>query len=348
MHIVDLFSGCGGLSCGAKLAGLDTSVGIEADAAAAASFAANNPNATIIQQLVEDVDPTTLKLPKGELIICGGPPCQGFSSSNQRNRNPTNPRNHLYSEMLRFADALRPKAFVFENVFGIIEGEKREVLNTLIAELRRRFSTVDWAVLNSAQYGVPQVRRRVFVVARRGRKSIRWPAVASGASVMVRDALDDLPILENGADIDIMAYRTAPVSRYSERLRGELGESTGHTVTRNADHIVDRYRHIPQGGNWRDIPDRFMTTYANKERCHTGIYRRLCLSAPSVVIGNFRKNMLIHPTQHRGLSIREAARLQSFPDTFVFCGSIGKRQQQVGNAVPPQLAAEVLSCLVNI
>jgi DNA (cytosine-5)-methyltransferase 1 len=347
MHVVDLFSGCGGLAFGAKAAGLRTVLGIEADQAAAESFAVNFPNAVTLASKIQEIEPTSLALPKGDLILCGGPPCQGFSTSNQRNRDANSPRNQLYTEMLRFSDALSPKCFVFENVLGITEGKKREVINQLLDELKRRFVTVDWAVLNAAQFGVPQLRRRVFVIARTSRRPFKWPHPQSDL-IAVSDAIKDLPVLRNGAQRDVRSYPKEPTNDYARKMRGCLIISTGHSVTRNDDWIVSRYKHIPKGGNWRDIPDELMTSYADKSRCHTGIYRRLSWSTPSIVIGNFRKNMLIHPTQNRGLSIREAARLQSFPDSFIFCGSIGKRQQQVGNAVPPRLAAAVFKAVTDV
>jgi DNA (cytosine-5)-methyltransferase 1 len=116
----------------------------------------------------------------------------------------------------------------------------------------------------------------------------------------------------------------------------------GNLVTRSATLIVERYRHIGRGHNWEAIPKRLLKNYKDVTRCHTGIYHRLDWNLPSKVLGNFRKNMLIHPSQHRGLSVREAARLQSFPDWYEFVGSIGFQQQQVADAVPPLLATFVI------
>jgi DNA (cytosine-5)-methyltransferase 1 len=126
------------------------------------------------------------------------------------------------------------------------------------------------------------------------------------------------------------------------------GDVQGNLVTRSADVIIERYRHIGNGGNWEDIPSELMTNYQDASRCHTGIYHRLEWDTPSKVIGNFRKNMLIHPQQHRGLSVREAARLQSFPDHYEFLNSIGFQQQQVADAVPPLLAEAVAESILQV
>ena len=157
----------------------------------------------------------------------------------------------------------------------------------------------------------------------------------------VSDALHDLPDLANGAAIPSIRYRSIPLSEYSRRLRGNCQMCTNNFVTRNARYVIDRYKHIPPGGNWRYIPDHLMTNYTDRTRCHDGIYHRLTWNSPSTVIGNYRKNMLIHPSADRGLSVREAARIQSFPDSYIFTGSIGFQQQQVANAVPPMLAQAV-------
>ena len=155
-----------------------------------------------------------------------------------------------------------------------------------------------------------------------------------------------MPELSNGASVSSLPYRIAAKSKYAQALRGGLSKSSNHLVTKNAEYIIKRYAHIPQGGNWEDIPVRLMKNYEDRLRCHTGIYHRLTANEPSIVIGNYRKNMLIHPFEDRGLSVREAARIQSFPDSYEFKGSIGFQQQQVGNAVPPKLAQAVFEAVL--
>ena len=160
----------------------------------------------------------------------------------------------------------------------------------------------------------------------------------------VRDAIGDLPRLENGANVDEVRYGKVweGTSRYAKTLRPiELEAVTGNEVSRNSARVIDRYGYIGMGENWSAIPGHLMENYRNRSLCHTGIYYRLCWDEQAKVIGNFRKNMLIHPGQDRGLSIREAARLQSFSDRHEFIGPLNDRQQQVGDAVPPRLAEAV-------
>jgi DNA (cytosine-5)-methyltransferase 1 len=168
--------------------------------------------------------------------------------------------------------------------------------------------------------------------------------------ITVKDAINDLPILRIGAKSDVRPYRTEAKNDYARKLRGTLSECSGHLVSQNNSLVVERYKHIREGQNWTAIPSSLMKNYTLKNErksLHTGIYRRLLNGHPSVVITNYRKNMLIHPTQNRGLSVREAARIQSFPDTYKFCGSIGFQQQQVGNAVPPLFAKQIFERLLE-
>ncbi|EHQ99917.1 DNA cytosine methyltransferase [Bradyrhizobium sp. WSM471] len=335
------------MSLGAKCAGVDVKVAVEMKPSACLTFAKNHPTTKLLAQDIREV--TSFDLPKRDLplVVFGGPPCQGFSTSNQRTRTRANPSNWLFLEFLRVVDLLGPEWLVFENVAGIVHTEGGYFLGRLESQLKSRGYRVSSALLNAADFGIPQRRTRFFLIGSREQSPPSLSPPGDPVATTVRDAIWDLPVLRNGSSKDVRPYRTQAVSAYSLALRGNRQTCSGHLVSRNADEIVARYPHIPQGGNWKDIPDDLMGSYFDKSRCHTGIYRRLSASEPSVVLGNFRKNMLIHPTQSRGLSVREAARIQSFPDNYQFCGSIGLQQQQVGNAVPPMLAQAVFAAISN-
>jgi DNA (cytosine-5)-methyltransferase 1 len=339
---IDIFAGAGGMSLGAQWAGIKMLAAVESDSHAAETYALNHPDITVVNSRVEDIRSIEFKR-TDDLVLFGGPPCQGFSTSNQRTRTPDNECNWLYKEYIRMCRILEPDWIVLENVKGILETDNGSFLKRIIAALKKLgFKSETW-VLNAADFGVPQVRTRLFVVGTKRQLLPKMPSPHTSECVTVQDAIADLPVLQNGSSVCNREYRIDPRSTFAERLRGELRASCNHLVTRSASHIIERYKTIPRGGNWEDIPPRLMGTYSDVARCHTGIYRRLQWNKPSIVIGNFRKNMLIHPSQHRGLSVREAARLQSFPDSFRFTGSIGFQQQQVGNAVPPLLAKAVFS-----
>ena len=343
---VDLFSGAGGMSLGAIMAGIQIRVAVEIDVNAAATFKANHPETTVLNQPIQELLSLKLKKKKGDrLVVLGGPPCQGFSTSNQKTRNAANPTNWLFEHYLRVVGVLMPDWVVFENVTGISTTLGGQFLDSVANGFRKLGYSVESLTLNAQNYGVPQRRSRLFVVASLHGERLQLPPVHAGV-VTVRDAIADLPSLENGASESVLPYAKPATSRYARSLRNGAKRSSNNLVTRNAEHIVARFGHVPQGGNWSDIPSEHMTTYKDASRCHTGIYHRLAYDEPSVVIGNFRKNMLIHPTEDRGLSVREAARLQSFPDSFELFGSIGFQQQQVGNAVPPRLAKAVFQSIL--
>lgn len=345
MQAVDIFSGAGGMSIGASLAGVDVKYAIENDPHAAATYSANHSHTVVLNSDIRKVNTSQLVnvKPNEPLLLFGGPPCQGFSTSNQKTRTSANSNNWLFLEYMRFVKDLEPDWVVFENVKGLKETEGGAFLLNIhqaFSELRYKTSTF---ILSATDYGVPQKRERLFVVASKKGYTLSEPPKLSKQCPNVQDAINDLPELDNGAAVDIRPYRCSPHSKFAEQMRGRLNQCGNHFVTRNSPYILERYTHVPQGGNWQDIPDHLMQNYADKSRCHTGIYHRLNALQPSIVVGNFRKNMLIHPWQNRGLSVREAARLQSFPDHYVFKGSIGFQQQQVGNAVPPLLAKAVFN-----
>jgi DNA (cytosine-5)-methyltransferase 1 len=349
MQGIDLFSGAGGMSAGAIECGVDIRFAVEADRFAADTFALNHKQTKLFDRDIRKVKGSDFALldRSKPLVIFGGPPCQGFSTSNQKNRDSENKNNWLYREYLRLVREVKPDWIVFENVKGLLETEQGYFLDAVLAGFKKAGYTTNHFILNSADYGVPQKRNRLFIVASLHGVEIAAPTPSVSKYVTVAQALKDLPELENGDSPDEKEYSSAARTNYAKTLRGKLSKCHNNLVTSNAPHIVERYSHIPQGGNWEDIPARLMKNYTDASRCHTGIYKRLKEDEPSVVIGNFRKNMLVHPWKDRGLSVREAARLQSFPDNFRFSGSIGFQQQQVGNAVPPLLAKAVFSQLIK-
>lgn len=345
---IDLFAGAGGMALGATWAGVDVKIALELNAAAANTHSTNHPGCLTIQGDARFVTRLLNGRPAREkLVVFGGPPCQAFSTSNQKTRGPANDKNLLYKDFLKFIAALKPEWIVFENVPGILESHSKTYVNDIEICLKRMGYGTSLGVLNAAHFGVPQNRKRFFVIGALNQDAPHLPVGKANLAVSVGDAISDLPVLQNGASESFLPYQSSPSSPYAKKLRRSRLGCENNLVSDNASYVVDRYKHIPQGGNWQDIPARLMTNYADRQNCHTGIYHRLREDLPSVVIGNFRKNMLIHPTQDRGLSVREAARLQSFPDWYRFEGSIGQQQQQVGNAVPPLLAKAVFSTIMN-
>lgn len=343
---IDLFSGAGGMSLGAAMAGVSTVLAVECDRQATATYTLNHPRTNVINADIRKI-PISVFDASGEVrILFGGPPCQGFSTSNQKTRNADNQTNWLFLEFLRIAKAWKPEWVIVENVHGLMETGKGFFFEKIICEFKTAGYICSWWTLNASDYGVPQNRRRLFIIGSLHGKKIERPKPNNKNNITVKEAINDLPLLENGANFNCMPYRNNSNSEYARRMRRNLKESTNHFVSLNSKTIIERYKHIPQGGNWENIPPELMQNYADRSRCHTGIYHRLREDFPSVVIGNYRKNMLIHPTQDRGLSVREAARIQSFPDSYEFKGSIGFQQQQVGNAVPPLLAETVFKSVI--
>jgi DNA (cytosine-5)-methyltransferase 1 len=337
---IDLFAGAGGMTLGAKLSGIDVRYAVEIDKYAAETYQFNNPEVTIFNKDIKKVKTEIFNVEE-KLVLFGGPPCQGFSVSNSKTRNKENPKNWLFKEFFRFAKTIRPNWIVIENVTGIKETEGGYFLEKILNELDRLGYLVTHNVLTASDYGVPQSRNRYFIVANSNNIDFEFPKPFQNI-VTVYEAIGDLPDLPNGHTISRMNYKTNhPHSTFTNQMRNGVEYVYNNLVTMNAPHIIKRYKHIPQGGNWENIPKRLMKNYSDRERCHTGIYHRLIESEPAKVIGNFRKNMLVHPRQDRGLSVREAARLQSFPDYYIFMGSIGYQQQQVADAVPPLLAKAV-------
>lgn len=349
---VDVFSGAGGLSLGAEMAGIDVRYAVEIWPSAAKTYKRNHQKAIVFNQDINYIEPKD-RIKEHVFIIMGGPPCQGFSMSNQRReehgRTMENPKNHLFKQFVRFVRELQPDWFLFENVEGIVNVEKGAVIEMICQSFRDLGYTIsEPTILWANDYGVPQKRNRCFIVGNRVGVDFKFPQPFDN-EVTVGDAIADLPKLKSGDNLAETPYTLSldECSPYARLMRERSLYSTQNQVSLNSPLVLERYKYIKQGENWSSIPERLMMNYKDKGRCHSGIYKRLREDTPSVVISNYRKMMLIHPTQDRGLSVREAARLQSFPDDFYFEGPISHIQQQIGNAVPPLLAKAIVQQILS-
>lgn len=346
---IDLFAGAGGLSIGAKNAGIEITLAVEKDRWAAKTYRFNHPSTAVLEADVRSValsDSSLISRRGDGLIVIGGPPCSGFSTSNQRTRTKKNPDNWMFIEFLRIVDRLSPDWVVCENVQGMRDTAGGYFYQMVRSELEDLGYYTEADILDSSNFQVPQERRRLFIVGTRHNIKGFLPKPEASPPPTVADALNDLPMLTNGASVCNQRYQKPPCSKYSADLRKGQLSCTNNLVTRSSPEVLERFKYVPPGGNWRNIPDEIFGPVRGRGP-HTGVYHRLDPDKPARVIGNFRKNMLIHHRANRGISVREAARLQSFPDEYQFMGSIGFQQQQVGNAVPPLLAEAVFSSILS-
>ena len=240
---------------------------------------------------------------------------------------------------------LSPEWFLFENVEGIVSFNKGRTVVQIKESFEKLGYVVVSDVLTASDYGVPQNRNRFIMVGNKSGIEFRFPE-KSKEKISVFDAICDLPELVNGQMEEALPYN-GKASIYGKKLRNGSKLSLQNFVSRNQDYVIERYKYIRPGENWQAIPHHLMLNYKNRDNCHSGIYKRLDPDKPSVAISNYRKNMLIHPMQDRGLSVREAARIQSFPDDFFFEGTLMNIQQQIGNAVPPLLAEEIFKQIID-
>jgi len=343
---IELFSGAGGMATGAKQAGIKICIAVENDAYAAQTYMKNHKDTTVVIDNIENITEFRFNKKDEPVILFGGPPCQGYSYSNRKTRNSKNPKNWLFKEFIRCAKLIMPDWIIMENVPGLKRMENGFFIEKICDELHELGYTPNVKILNAVDFGVPQKRERLFIVASKSGIVYEFPeGNFSNDYVTVKDAISDLPTLENGSMDAILSYKTKALSEYAKMLRGNNKKVKQNYVSKNSDLILERYKYIKQGNNWKDIPEILMANYKDHNRCHSNIYRRLKEDEPAHIISNYRKSMIIHPTENRGLSVREAARLQSFPDSYEFVGSLDQKQQQVGNAVPPLLAKAIFTQL---
>ncbi|MGY5847348.1 DNA cytosine methyltransferase [Salegentibacter sp. HM20] len=346
---IEVFSGPGGMGLGAKNAGVKVKIAVEKDLKAAETYLKNHVNTTVVVDDVRNIQSFDFERTGEQIVMFGGPPCQGYSNSNRKTRSNKNPKNWLFKEFIRCVQLVMPDWAIIENVPGLKNMDKGFFLEEICNEFHQIGYTPNFKILNAADFGVPQKRERIFIVASRDGIAFEFPEGSfKNNHITVGEALEDLPPLMNGAKIEKMSYGKKAISDYARKMRGRRRKVTQNYVTQNSELVIRRYEHIRPGSNWRDIPKDLMSNYRDHSRCHHGIYRRLKEEEPAHVIANYRKSMLIHPTENRGLSLREAARLQSFPDDYYFMGPLIYKQQQVGDAVPPLLAEAVFNKINEI
>ena len=376
MKSVDFFSGAGGLTCGLKMAGFESILGSDIHAIYAKTFARNNPKTRVITDDIRELSEHAILeltgLKPGELdLVAGGPPCQGFSI-NAPIRSLDDQRNNLFKEYLRIASILRPKAILIENVPGLISLGKGTVVAAIYKHLEGMGYKVDHRILFAGHYGIPQMRFRTIFIALRDGGRIEFPepthdaqAVANFAGAKelclkihplfsgnlknkttVWDAISDLPELDPGQSIDDAEYSVAQQSELQEILREGSERIYNHACAKLGKANLDRLKHIPQGGSWRDIPHEMLPKGLQRARRsdHTKRYGRLhpdSLCSTILTKCDPHWGSFFHPTQDRAISVREAARIQSFPDRYIFTGNLTQQFEQVGNAVPPLMAKAI-------
>lgn len=356
--VVDLFCGAGGLSEGFRQAGYTVVAGSDYDPAAGRTFAATHPESTFFAGRIQDLQVSHILkatgLKKGELeVLVGGPPCQGYSVYNH-GRGVDDPRAGLFREYLRIVKGLMPKWLVMENVSGLTSIANGGIIREIEEGMNALGYKVKWEILKAELYGVPQERRRIVFIANRIGAPIAHPAPTHGPGlkplVTIWDAISDLPRLENGDTQGVSEYQTPPDTAYQDALRRGASVLANHSSSRLSRVNMDRMRHIPPGGSWRDIPFDLLPAGMQKAKRsdHTKRYgrpRKTDLSCTILTKCDIHWGAYIHPEQDRSLTVREAARLQSFPDTFHFLGSRTEQYVQVGNAVPPLLGKAIAEAL---
>ena len=339
---IDIFAGAGGLSLGLLRAGWRPIAAFDHWQHAVDTYNQNLPDPAYRVD-VHDLKGALLKrvVPERPDWIVGGPPCQGYSTVGKRNREDQ--RNLLFLQFKRIVKALRPEGFVIENVLGMKEMSfEREVCR----EFERLGYAVEFMVLTAAEYGVPQLRRRVLFVGHKSGARFLGPEPqrTTGTYTSVMDAIGDLPRLAPGEKAT--AYTAQPSTSFQKWARDGQDILTGHQAAKHPRHLVTAISYIPDGGNRTAIPDRLQP----RSGFHNS-YSRLASWLPAVAITqNMSKpsaTRCIHPCQDRGLTAREGARLQSFPDAFTFLHGAVSQRLQIANAVPPMLAEALGNALID-
>lgn len=340
-NVVDLFCGCGGLSYGFEQEGFKTVLGIDHDKAAIETFKLNHTEAkTILGDIREISNDQILNLLDGQSVdvVIGGPPCQGLSLSGPRRLE--DPRNQLYLSFIRIVSLLKPKYVLIENVPGMVSLFKGMIKDEIVKSLEELGYTVNFQILRASEYGVPQHRRRVFFIGSKDGEKFEFPLPTHKEQddlifkkmVSTFDALHDLPILEDELGEVVQEYALPVKNSYQELMRVNSFKVINHIAANHSEKVKETIKLVPPGKNYKALPEELRVS-----RNFNVAWTRFPDHAPSPTIDTGHRHHF-HYSANRVPTVRECARLQSFPDRFHFIGNKTEQFRQVGNAVPPLLA----------
>lgn len=340
IKVLDLFCGCGGMSFGFHLAGFEIVAGIDSWSDALVTFEKNHVGSKIIlADLFKDKPKTINHVIDSKIdVIVGGPPCQGFSIAGKRMID--DPRNLLYKSFVEFVEEIKPIAFVMENVPNIISINNGLVKNQIIEDFYNLGYNIEVQVLNASEFGVPQNRRRAFFVGikRTLNRKYQFPEKSSKI-VTTKEAISDLPMetLKDGSN-----YLSDSISSYQELMRHKSMGVFNHQVTEHNQKTISIIRQVPDGSNYKSLPKHLQNT-----RKVNIAWTRMASWKPCFTIDTGH-NHHFHYEFDRVPTARESARIQSFPDNYIFYGNKGSQLKQIGNAVPPLLAKAIANSLKKI
>lgn len=342
-NIIDLFAGVGGLSYGfSKIDDFNIIAANEIEKDISIAYTLNHPGVKMlncdIAELTEERIFEAIGDAKIDLIV-GGPPCQSYSTLGKRQMDD---RANLFMQYKRILSIVKPKAFVFENVVGILSMDKGRLFKNIQAQFAELGYELKYQVLDAVDFGVPQHRERVILVGYLGKNPFEFPLPTHGEGlrpyVTLREAIGDLPVLQSGESK--FEYHSEITNEFLQFVRASGCNLTEHTAPKNGEHLIRIMQALKDGQCKDDLPEdiRPKSGYGNT-------YAKLWWDRPSTTITrNFAcpsSSRCIHPRDSRAMSIREGARLQSFPDDYQFYGSDGMKRLEIGNAVPPLLSMAI-------
>ncbi|MBQ8985586.1 DNA cytosine methyltransferase [Candidatus Saccharibacteria bacterium] len=350
-RVLDLFAGAGGLSLGLdQVPGIETVEATDFMKEATETFALNFPNAEVIygdicDPLIKKEIVENAKRLKVNMIV-GGPPCQGFSNKGKK-LGLKDPRNFLFRQYLDVVKQVKPDVFVIENVKAMSTSTNGWFLNEILSEIKKLGYDAKWGILTASDFGVPQQRQRTIIIASRiGDILLPKPSVSEKDKTTVRDAISDLAYLESGEGADESDYITEAQSDYQKMLRGDCKKLYNHKATNHSKVALEKLSMIPAESGKENLPDELI----GKQKFKT-TWGRLKWDTQSPTIDTRfdtpSNGTNSHPELDRAITPREAARIQSFPDSFRFLGSKTFVCKQIGNAVPPLLGKAIGESIIK-